>query len=70
MMSNKEGLAFFHNIKLISVLIFYWQVRCPLPFALVNNENKIFKIPSSVIKVFECHHKKVDTRMILHVLQQ
>ena len=37
---------------------------------LVNNRNETFKISSIVTKVFDCNHKEVDTRMILHVLQQ
>ena len=37
---------------------------------LVNNENEIFKIPISATKIFEFNHKKDDTRMIFHALQQ
>ena len=37
---------------------------------LVNNENEIFKIPSSVTKVFECNHKTADTWIIFYALQQ
>ena len=37
---------------------------------LVNNENKIFKMPRSVTKVFECKHKEADSRMIFYALQQ
>ena len=37
---------------------------------LVNNQNEIFKIPSSVTKVFECNHEKAYIRMIFHALQQ
>ena len=36
----------------------------------MNNENEIFKISSSVTKVFECNHEEGDTRIIFHVLQQ
>ena len=37
---------------------------------LANNENDIFKISSSVKKVFESNHGEDDTRIIFHVLQQ
>ena len=37
---------------------------------LANNENEIFKISSSVTKVFECNHDEDDTRIIFHAIQQ
>ena len=37
---------------------------------LADNENEIFKISSSVTKVFECNHEENDTRIIFHALQQ
>ena len=37
---------------------------------LANNENEIFKISSSVTKVFEYNHEEDDTRIIFHALQQ
>ena len=74
----KEWLAFFHNIKM-KQLVFNLFVTCisaddfvqssPLSI-LVNNENEIFKIPSSVTKIFECTHEKADTRIIFHALLQ
>ena len=36
---------------------------------LADNENEIFKISSSVTKVFECNHEENDTRIIFHALQ-
>ena len=70
MMSNKEWLAFFHNIKNKQHLCandFVESSKLPI---LVNNKNETFKISSIVTKVFDCNHKEVDTRMIFHVLQQ
>ena len=70
MLSNKEWLAFFHNIKNKQHLCgndFVQSSKLPI---LVNNKNETFKISSSVTKVFDCNHKKVDTRMIFPVLQQ
>ena len=70
MLSNKEWLAFFHNIKNKQHLCgndFVQSSKLPI---LVNNKNETFKISSIVTKVFDCNHKEVDTRMILHVLQQ
>ena len=78
MLSNKEWLAFFHNIKnkqrLLNLFVTYlcaddFLQLSPLPIR-VNNENEIFKISSSVTKVFECNHEEGDTRIIFHVLQQ
>ena len=72
MLSNKEWLAFFHNIKnkqhLLSLFVTYlcaddFAQASPLP-VLVNNENETFKIP------FECNHAESDTGMIFHALQQ
>ena len=37
---------------------------------LANNENEIFKISSSVTKVFECNHEEDGTRITFHALQQ
>ena len=65
-LSNKERLAFFHNIKnkqhLLNLFVTY---LCADDFAkssllptLANNENEIFKISSSVTKVFECNHEE------------
>ena len=70
MLSNKEWLAFFHNIKNKQHLCgndFVQSSKLPI---LVNNKNETFKISSIVTKVFDCNHKEVDTRMIFHVLQQ
>ena len=70
MLSNKEWLAFFHNIKNKQHLCgndFVQSSKLPIP---VNNKNETFKISSSVTKVFDRNHKEVDTRMIFPVLQQ
>ena len=70
MLSNKEWLAFFHNIKNKQHLCgndFVQSSKLPIP---VNNKNETFKISSSVTKVFDCNLKEVDTRMIFPVLQQ
>ena len=70
MLSNKEWLAFFHNIKNKQHLRgndFVQSSKLPI---LVNDKNETFKTSSSVTKVFDCNHKEVDTRMIFHVLQQ
>ena len=78
MLSNKEWLAFFHNIKnkqhLLNLFVTY---LCADDFAkssllptLANNENEIFKISSSVTKVFECNHEEDGTRITFHALQQ
>ena len=48
-------------------MILYVQVALSI---LVNNENEILKISISVTKVFECNHKKDNTRMIFHALHQ
>ena len=71
-LSKKEWLAFFHNIKnrqrLFSLFVTYLcaddfvQSR-PLPI-LVHNENETLKT------LFECNHEEVDTGKIFHVLQQ
>ena len=70
MLSNKEWLAFFHNIKNKQHLCgkdFVQSSKLPI---LINNKNETFKISNSVTKVFDCNHKEVDTRMIFPVLQQ
>ena len=70
MMSNKEWLAFFQNIKNKQHLCgndFVQSSKLPI---LVNNKNETFKISNSVTKVFDCNHKEVDTRMIFPILQQ
>ena len=78
MLSNKEWLAFFHNIKnkqqLLNSFVTYlctddFVKSIPLP-TLTNSENKIFKVSSSVTKVFEYNHEEDDTRIIFHGLQQ
>ena len=78
MLSNKEWLAFFHNIKnkqqLLNSFVTYlctddFVKSIPLP-TLTNSENKIFKVSSSVTKVFEYNHKEDDTRTIFHGLLQ
>ena len=71
-LSKKEWLAFFHNIKnrqrLFSLFVTYLcaddfvQSR-PLPI-LVHNENETLKT------LLECNHEEVDTGKIFHVLQQ
>ena len=61
MLSNKEWLAFFHNIKnkqhLLNLFLTYLSandfVKSSLLPTLANNENVIFKISISVTKVFE-----------------
>ena len=78
MLSNKEWLAFFHNIKnkqhLLSLFVTClcandFVQSSPFPI-LVNNDNKTFKISGSVTKIFKCNHEEADTRMIFHALQQ
>ena len=54
----------------VTHLCAYDFVQSGLLPILVNNENEIFKISSSVTKVFECNHEEGDTRIIFHVLQQ
>ena len=60
MLSNKDWLVFFHNIKnkrcLLGLFVIYlckspYQLSSPLPI-LATNKNEIFKISSSVTKVF------------------
>ena len=78
MLSSKEWLAFFHNIKSKQHLLnLFVTSRCADDFikssllpTLANNENEIFKISSSVTKAFECNHEEGDTRIIFHALQQ
>ena len=78
MLLKKEWLAFFHNIKmkqhLFNLFVTYLSadnfVRSSPLSILINNENEIFKMPSSVTKVFECNHAKADIRIIFHALQQ
>ena len=78
MLSKKEWLAFFHNIKmkqhLLNLFVTYLSddnfVRSSPLSILVNNEYEIFKIQSSVTKVFECNHEKADIRIIFQALQQ
>ena len=78
MLSKKEWLAFFHNIKmkqhLFNLFVTYLSadnfVRSSPLSILINNENEILKMPSSVTKVFECNHEKADIRIIFHALQQ
>ena len=78
MLSNKEWLAFFHNIKnkqrLLNLFMTYLSadnfVKSSLLPTLANNENAIFEISSSVTNVFECNHEENDTRIIYHALQQ
>ena len=78
MLSNEEWLAFFHNIKnkqhFLNLLVTYLSaddfVKLNLFSTLANNENKIFKISSSVKKVFECNHEEHNTRIIFQALQQ
>ena len=78
MLSNKEWLAFFHNIKnkpgLLDLFMTYLSadnfVKSSLLPTLANNENTIFEISSSVTNVFERNHKENDTRIIYHALQQ
>ena len=71
-LSKKEWLVFFHNIKnrqrLFSLFVTYlcaddFVESRPLPI-LVHNENETLKI------LFECNHEEVDTGKIFHVLQQ
>ena len=78
MWSNKKWFAFFHNISINQHLLTLFVTSLyaddfvhssPLP-VLVKNKNEIFKISSSVIKVFECNYEEADTRMIFHVFQQ
>ena len=77
-LSNKEWLAFFHNIKnkqhllnLFVTLLYADDSVQPSPLsALANNVNEIFKTLGSVTKVFECSHEQNDVRVIFHALQQ
>ena len=78
MQPNKERSTFFHNIKnkqhLLNLFVTYlcaheFVQSGPLSI-LGNRENEIFKISSSVTKVFECNHEEGNTRIIFHVLQQ
>ena len=63
MLSNKEWLAFFYNIKnkqhLLNLFVTYLSandfVKSSLLPTLANNKNVIFKISISVTKVFECN---------------
>ena len=72
MLSNKEQLAFFHNIKnkqhLLSLFVTYFPaddfVQSSLPPILVSKENETFKIS------LECNHEEPDARIIFHKLQQ
>ena len=78
MLSNQEWLAFFRNIKnkqhLLNLFVTYLCadnfVKSSLLPTLANKENEIFKISSSVKKVFECNHEGGNTRIIFHGLQQ
>ena len=78
MLSNKEWLAFFHNIKnkqhFLNLLVTHFCaddfVKSSLLPTLVNNKNEIFKISNSVTKAFECNHEEDNTRIIFHALQQ
>ena len=78
MMSNKEWLAFFRNIKNKQYLLnLFVNYLCKLPSQLssllpklASNENGTFKISSSVTKVFECSHKETNIRSIFHAFQQ
>ena len=70
MLPNKEWLPFFHNIKNKQHLCGNDLIQSSKLPILVDNKNKTFQISSSVTKVFDCNHKKVDTTMIFHVLQQ
>ena len=72
MLSNKEWLALFYNIKnkqhILSLFVTYLRAddsvqSSPLPI-LVNNKNETFKTS------FECNHEEADTRLIFHALQQ
>ena len=78
MLSNNEWLKFFHNIKikqhLLNVIVTNlcvgdFVLSSPLSI-LVNNENELFKISSSVTTVFEYKHEEADTTMIFLTLQQ
>ena len=58
MLSNKEWLAFFHNIKnkqQLCVNDFAQSSTLPL---LVSKKNETSKISSSVTKVFDCTTNK------------
>ena len=64
-MSNKKWFVFFHNINIkqhiLTLFITYlypdnFVHSSPLSIP-VNNKNEIFKISSSVTKVFECKHE-------------
>ena len=78
MLSNKEWLAFFHNIKnkqhFLNLLVTHFCaddfVMSSLLPTLVNNKNEIFKISNSVTKAFECNHEEDNTRIIFDALQQ
>ena len=77
-MSNKKWFVFFHNINikqhLLTLFVTYlypdnFVHSSPLSIP-VNNKNEIFKISSSVTKVFECKQEEADTRIILYASQQ
>ena len=77
-MSNKKWFVFFHNINikqhLLTLFVTYlypdnFVHSSPLSIP-VNNNNEIFKISSSVTKVFECKQEEADTRIILYASQQ
>ena len=70
MLSNKEWLAFFHNIKNKQHLCVNDFVQSSTLPILVNNKNETFKISSGVTKVFDWNQKEANARMIFHVLQQ
>ena len=78
MLPNKKWLGFFHDIKNKHNLFnLFVRHLCANDFVnssmlpiLVNNGNEIFKISSSVTKVFKFNHEEGDTRIIFHALQQ
>ena len=78
MLFNKEWLIFFHNIKnkqhLLNLFVTYLCaddfVKSSLLATLANNENEIFKIASSVKKVFEYNHEEDNIRIIFYALMQ
>ena len=78
MLSNKEWLAFFRNIKnkqdLLNLFVTYFCaddfVKSSLLPTLGNNVNEILKISSSVTKIFECSHEESDSKIIFYALQQ
>ena len=69
-LSNKEQLAFFHNIKNKQHLCGNDFVQSSTLPMLVNNRNETFKISSGVTKVFDWNQKESNARIIFHVLQQ